>query len=187
MMRESFPDQPLFASTHGALKFAFNCQPSPKVAALGDRKQGSGKGLAGLDGAGQAGMIEQEVAKLGMVKQSIIAARYTVQTLPCSCRSVCCQGYRLNSKWAEAIDYLTEYALLAGLTGTISHHRLRRALVARYFGVRESFRDVASKCGVDRDTASQYYKRITDDLGANERAAFHEIDGILKQTGVVES
>lgn len=186
---------PLFHATRGALMFAFNHHPLVKTLRPpqeGDKeanKRRSEREWDGLDAdspqAGQAGMIWQEVTKLGPVKEALLVARFTTPTLPCACRAPCCRGFKRNAEWENAVRGLTEYALAAGLTGTISHYRLRYALVCRYFGDKRSFREVADQCGVDRDTASDYYKKISKAFHDEENAAFHEIDGTLKALGIV--
>jgi hypothetical protein len=182
--------EPLFASAHAALTFAFNfshgtLKKSFLARAVGT--QHADRGLGGLDGAAQAGMILVELTQLTTLRQRLLTARYAPQSAPCSCRASCCRGYRESADWRAAVDYLTEYALVAGLTGTFSHFRLRRALVMRYFGVKESFVEMAKACGVDRHTASDYNKRVFEHFKAEERPGFHELDGRLKASGIVSS
>ena len=182
------PQEPVFTSAHGALKFATNyvhgtLKKTFLALALGEGR--IGRGLSGLDGAAQAGMICLELTNLSPLWRAILIARFTVPTIPCPCHAPCCRGSRENPDWALAVDYLTEYVLVAGLTGTISHHRLRRSLVKRYFGVRESFVDIADMCGVHRTTASEYNKDVVECFREIERLAFIAIEGRLKQAGIV--
>lgn len=189
-MTQRFEDDPLFKTHNGALLFALNYthggMKSPSITALmgGQRK---GRGLGGLDGAAQAGMIQLELKHLTDLRRAIIVARYAVSSAPCACRSPCCRGYRENSDWGEAIEWLTQYVLDAELTGTISHYRFRRMMVARHFGVKESFTAMALQCGVHRHTASEQYKVVHDHLGKEEKFARYEVEGILKMAGVVEA
>lgn len=85
---------PLFESAHGALVFAFNfsgqCYDRPMMNRLASPAVGSGKGLVGLDGAAQAGMIRAEVQTLGKLAEAIIIARIAPRTVPCHCRSARC-------------------------------------------------------------------------------------------------
>lgn len=180
----------IFSSAHAALKFALNfTHGTLKKPVLGQLQGGggNGRGLAGLDGAAQSGMILAELSCLTPVRQRIIEARFAPQTAPCSCRSPCCRGSKDTREWGEAIAWLTEYVLIQGLTASISHYRLRRAVVVRYFGIHESFPAIAAACGVNKDTACDLNKRVTERFRAEERPAMHEIDGRLKKAGIVGS
>lgn len=182
-------DDPLFRTHKGALLFALNYthggMKAPSITALmgGTRK---GRGLGGLDGAAQAGMIQLELKQMSDLRRAVVVARYAVSSVPCACRAPCCREYRENPDWAGAVEWLTRYVLEQALTGNVSHYHFRRMLVARHFGVRETFIDVAARCGVDRHTASRQYKAIHEHLKAEERLARFEIEGILKNVGVVE-
>jgi hypothetical protein len=184
-------EPPLFSSSHAALKFAFNFTHGslkrPSINVLAGKGGGSGRGLAGLDGAAQAGMIRAELASLSSVRQRIIEARFAPQSAPCACRSPCCRGARDAVEWADAIAWLTEFVLVEGLTKTISHYRLRRAVVLRYFGARDSFPAIAAACGINRDTACDLNKRVTERFRPEERGALHALDGRLKKSGIVAS
>ena len=67
-----------------------------------------------------------------------------------------------------------------------SHFRLRRALALRYFTGKPNFTKIAEDCRVNRDTASQYNKKSTELLKAEERFAKYQAEGIMKEAGVVE-
>lgn len=181
------PD-PVFASAHAALKFALNFSHGTLKKNFLAQAQGGGapgRGLGGLDGAAQAGMILAELGNLSSVRRYIQVGRFAPPSTPCACRSQCCSGARETPAWTEAVDYLTEYALAAGLTGTISHYRLRRALVMRYLGVRGSFVAMAAACHVNRDTASDNYRRFAEHFKTEERHGFYEIEGRLKAAGII--
>lgn len=185
----SLIDDPLFGSENGALKFAFNfVHGAIKVGTLGSLVGGAkvGRGLAGLDGAGQAGLIRAELGKMPPVRRAILTARYALPSVPCKCQAPCCRGYRENPEWSGAVDEIAEYVLRQGATGTISHFRFRRALVSRYFGVRVSFVDMAAQCGVNRDTASDQHKNVSELLKKEERLARYEVEGLFKAAGLVE-
>lgn len=182
---------PLFKTAKGALLFAYNFShgtvKKPFLASLMGGSRPAGKGLGGLDGAAQAGMIKAEVAGMSQVHRFIIAARYSPPKTPCECRAPCCVGFRLNRDWAEAIDWLAMHVHAAALTGTVSNYRLRRALVMRWFGQEVSMTEVASNCRVKRDTAAEHNKRVVAYLGVEETGAEREIYGRLYAAGVIES
>src|SRR5262245_5671313 len=126
---ENVASEPAFTSAHAALKFAFNFSHGTlKRGVLAQMLGGggSGRGLAGLDGAAQAGMIQCELGALSKIRRSILAAKFAPQHEPCACRSPCCRGYVENRTFGEAIESISEFVLVEGLTGNISHYRLRR-------------------------------------------------------------
>jgi len=183
-------EPPIFTSAHSALMFAFNFSHGTlKKGFLAKALPPSapGKGLAGLDGAAQAGMILLELSQLTRVRREIVTGRFAPQSKPCTCRAACCSGVRPTSDWSDAIHWLTDYVLGAGLTGNISHYRLRLAVVGRYFGLRESFVELADRLGVHRATVSELNKRVVEHLRGEERPAMYELDDRLKKAGIVAS
>lgn len=182
-------DPALFEFITGALKFALNYRHGtvkrPSIVNLmgGGRK---GRGLGGLDGAGQAGMILSQLDWLPEHRKYMLTAKFMVPASDCACRSLCCKGWRENPEWAQPVDWLTDYVLKQGLTGTISHHRLRRSLVARHYGVKESFITLAAAAGINRNTAGEQYRKIHDHLQAEEKFALWDVEGVLKEAGIVE-
>lgn len=158
---ESF--DPLFDSAHSAVVFAFNfssqCYDRPLMNRMADGPKRPGKGLAGLDGAGQAGMIRREIAQLGPLHEAIIIACFAPRSVPCDCRRPCCCGKKTNHEWSDAIGLITQYAV-GQLSGTVSNYRLRRGIVSKAFGEKVSIGELAVTCGVNRDTASAHNEKI---------------------------
>lgn len=119
-------EDPLFRSTHDALVFAFQYagQQSPRTPMTSLFKTpglGTGKGLSGLDGAAQAGMILAEVCRLPDDQHNVIVARYDRMTHECKC----C-GSEVNSEDREAaIDALSHCSELDGV------HRKVRILIVK--------------------------------------------------------
>lgn len=187
--RSTPQDDPLFRTDGGALMFALNythgtCKKPGLTTLMGGG--GGGRGLGGLDGAAQAGMLRSELDWLRAHRKAILIARFAVPQLPCLCDRPCCRGYRENPEWVQAIGDLTEHVLMVGVAGTISHFRLRRAMVQRYFGARVSFVEMATLCKVSRNTASAQHAEVVKYLKNEERRARWEYEGILKVEGIVE-
>jgi hypothetical protein len=183
-------EDPIFNTQTGALKFAFNfAHGGVKTWTIGSLAGGNkaGRGLAGLDGAGQAGLIRSALGRLAPIRLHILTARYVIPSTSCACGEPCCRGYRENPEWTEAIKEIGEFVLKQGATGTVSHYRLRRALVMRYFGSKESYATIAAQCGINRDTASDYQNKVTTLLKAEEKLARYEAEAVLKDAGVVDS
>lgn len=186
---EQIEAEPVFQSAHGALMFAMNFSHGSlkkSFLAMATGTARPGRGLAGLDGAAQAGMILAELLPLSEVFRTMLIARFAPRRSECACRSTCCSGYRENQDWSEAVAYLAQYALTQGLTGTISHLRLRQTLVRRFFGVKEgSLIAVAQACGIHRNTAGEYNKAVFEHFRTKEALAMESIDDRLKAAGIV--
>ena len=181
-------EEPLFRGTKACLAFAMNYSAGisgPSWAKMG-KPNPEGRGLVGLDGAAQAGMIQAELSRLVPARRWILVARMAVPRLPCACRRPCCVGYVERREWGEAVDALAEYVLTRGLTGTVSHFHLRRIIVMRYFGDLRGLTTIAKQAGVNRDTASLYNKRVVEHLAKEERMAWLEIGNYLEAAGLVE-
>ena len=148
--------QPLFKTTHDALTFAFAYSGQQyDRSAMARAMAGAtplGKGLAGNDGAAQAGFIRRKVASLGPVAEAILTARYAPKTQDCAC----CGKPRTGDAWVGAVRVIQEAAVGAALSGQLSNRALRAAIVARAFGSTESLVEVAEQCGVARNTASKH-------------------------------
>ena len=166
-------DEPLFPSAHAALMFAhwFSHQAGPAPTAHAKLMRGpvgSGKGLAGIDGAGQAGMILAEVSAMSPVMQAVIAARFA----PC-----------FSPEYRASLVSLIPHAAAQLGTG-ISNRRLIADLVQRYFGVKVTHADLADRHGVDERTIKAKYRPIRDRLREDEAKADAEICGRLHDAGI---
>lgn len=154
----------LFRNSHSALLFAYRfCSEQydrPLMNKLADKAAPTGKGLAGVDGSGQAGMIKREIKDLGEFYEAIVIASFALPSTPCACKASCCSGEKPNQEWAEAIHIVTTEAM-SQLSGKLSHYKLRKGIVERQFGVKRTLLDLAEHCGVDRDTASHHNAIIT--------------------------
>ena len=181
----------LFRSTNAALAFAFNLKhgqyKSSAMARLMGGPNPTGRGLGGIDGAAQAGMIKCEIDALApRIRGQIIVARFALRELPCDCRHACCSGFRPNHEWLLAISEIAELVRTEALAGTVVNFTLRHIIVRRYFGVHISLVDAAKAAGVDRDTASVHASRVIGYLKTEERLALYEIEGRLKAAGIVD-
>lgn len=180
--------EPLFASANAALSFAFRFSteqyaPSPMGRLAAGAPIGSGKGLAGLDGAGQAGMILAEVKSLGMDAEQFLAAQFAPRSLPCSCRRACCTGFRPGPAWAFAIAYIAEMALVR-LADRHPNLTLRRGLVSRFFGERVNMTELAKAARVSRDTAAEHFGKLLPWLKDASGLARHRAIAALKDAGI---
>ncbi|RQZ18125.1 DNA-binding protein [Burkholderia sp. Bp9031] len=112
---------------------------------------GTGMGLVGLDGAGQAGQIRRHLWELPELHLSVVIARAAPRDLPCSCGAACCSGRTPNLEWQAAIAWLTEAS--AAYCSGFSHYRLRRSIVEKVFGMKKNLEEIAADCDVHENTA----------------------------------
>lgn len=155
-------DEPLFRSTHAALTFAYNFQGAPALSIMnrmiknpGDSDAPPPKGLAGLDGAAQAGMIRRHVASLGRFSEALIIAEFAPRKFPCTCRSACCIGHTPNQEWLDAVNNITDSVRTNALGSCHTTHKIGRVLVEVYFGVKVPGNKLAEILEVSENTVSK--------------------------------
>ncbi len=177
----------LFESAFNALVFAFNYahqqSPDSPMRNLGKTPGREGKGLNGLDGAAQAGMIRAELSRVSGYGEYALIARVAPKSLTCGCGKTCCAGRKPNAEWTHAIDALS-VQMLRVLSGGVSNYRLRRGCVEKYFGSPVKIGKLADYCGVHRDTAGAHNVKIVAALKKTEATAWREIDELLKKSGI---
>lgn len=174
--------EPMFQSTHAALVFAFNFSmqqyDQPAMAKLMGKGIGSGKGLVGTSGAAQAGMVLAAVERLDPIHRAAIYARFAPKFEECPC----CHGDKPTQEWQEAVERLASWAVPTG----ISHMRARRALIAKFFGVRGvEFKSLASDFGLNRKALSEQYQTIGASLKKAEEKGQTALDDEFRQRGLV--
>jgi len=176
-------DEPLFESTRNAIKFAFGYSTEQYgesvLGKLQRRDAGSGKGLVGMDGAGQAGMVLAEVWRLKPLERAAIVARFATRRETCPC----CGGDKPTAIWWEAIEQLADRCVPAGT----SNVRCRRDLVAKYFGVAVEFSALADRYKLNRKTLSEHYHAMRHRLDELETKAQMAVDDAFKASGLVLS
>lgn len=184
----------LFDSAHAALVFAFNisnqCFDRPPLARMAlSPLTGSGRGLSGLDGAAQAGMIRSEVKALGELMESSLIARFAPRNQPCSCKSKCCSGKQFNMEWRNAIAWLTNHIKGSALSGTHADYRVARSCVDRYFhngDQKISTAKLALTMGIHRNSVESYVHRVSKLLKAVESQAYASISDRLQEINIVK-
>lgn len=175
-------DEAVFDSMGSALRFAFgfNLQQygeSPLAKMQQRGRLGSGKGLIGMDGAGQAGMVLAQIDRLSKTERAAIVARFSPRSAPCPC----CGGEKPVSIWQGAIEHLASCCILPG----VSKFRCRRDLVARYFGVKVRFDELAERYEMSRNTVGAQYRRMAQQLFDIEARAQTFADEALRSNGMV--
>lgn len=165
----------LFESSHAALRFAYGQRgptcDRPTVSRMAAPAGGTGRGLGGLDGSAQAGMIRQEVKAFGRLDEALLIGRHGPQHSPCECGSPCCSGRRPNREWVEAVLFLADHMRETALANCTTTSLQRVAYVSRYFtpkGLRDSVESLAERFDRDRTTISSHYGRVSKLLGGTE-------------------
>ncbi|MDY0071806.1 MAG: hypothetical protein RBR77_04070 [Thauera sp.] len=175
-------DQPLYDNLSDALKFGFNYSgqqyAESMLTKLFKRGIGSGKGLVALDGAAQSGMILSAVERLDDVGQAVIAARFAPRFTECKC----CGGDKGTDTWVEAVNCLAAHMVPSG----ISHMRVRRMLIEKYFGQRGiEFKELGDRFGQDRKAIGEMYRVISKKLQAAEVRAQNTLADEFKLRGLI--
>lgn len=196
--------RPLFPSAQAALTFAFHFTQGavdrPAMNRLADGPAGEGSGLAGLDGAGQAGLIRQEIAELGPLKEAMLMARWAPPSVPCACAASCCAGYKFSQDWHQAINLISEHVRKTALAGCTTNNLLRREYVLMLYAPKDqraTIQDLANRHGVDRHTVGTHAAKVATYLGGSrskkgnrrplgmEERAMVDIEEKLKLVGMI--
>lgn len=182
----------LFENTEQALIFAYNYTGQNCITARLSLEPfpTTGKGLGGLNGAAQAGMIRREVSSAGRLIESLITAKYAPMWRPCSCGHACCSGKIENKEWAEAIPYIVldvcKNALHGADRGTVVW-----CVKAYYSGSILPIRQIASIASVSEKTITRNFPKIINYLRGTkskegmDAVAYRTVDRILTDKGVV--
>lgn len=192
-----------FDSVHAALTYAFNFSeqqyPETTLAKMmrkaqeedvGDHEIGTGRGLTGVDGAGQAGMVLAEIARAPDDHRNAVFARYCKRSRTCG---HCGNRYALTEEWKAAIIGLAEFSVDhldpktkdGGGKRVIVDVRLRHDLVAAYFGKKANYTKLADQYGLDRHTVASYYATIAKALKTLEFAAQDQLHWKLVAAGMI--
>lgn len=179
----------ILKSAKEAMVFALNYSDqqyalSPMAMFLKRDRAGSGRGLKGLDGAGQAGMVWAEITLLPYYQALALIARCTQHRLRCTCGIPCCCGSRPNELWRETTSQLCDYALEA-VTGHVSNRRLRLASTEKVFGAKVTLDEVADYVGVSKSTAARQHAKIKDFLRTLEHQGWETLTGALEEKGML--
>lgn len=172
------------AACRWALRYAYEQYAmSPAAKLAGGAAMGSGKGLVGLDGAGQAGMVLSEIEALPRFDMAFVVAMCAQRSFDCKCGEPCCQGWRQNKMWKNAIDFISEFAL-ERMDKDFANLTLRRMLIEKHFGIKHTQREVAAASGVSVRTVNTRWKDVSDMLRAVEYPIWVRFDARLEEIGM---
>lgn len=167
-MRTDIAAEPLFTSAHAALVFAFNFNMQqydrPLMNKLAGTPAGGGKGLSGIDGAAQAGMIRAELDRLNPIRKAMVTASIAPRQVYAGKSDPGKGEWRPNPEWQTAIMTISWDMASSALSGCISNRALRAGIVARCFGAKVNLSELAEYCEVAQNTATNHYQRIRNYL-----------------------
>lgn len=151
----------LFRNSHDALKFAFNFSSeqygTSAMSQLSGPMASSGKGLVGMDGAGQAGFIMREfddafgyrTPNEDKIGRACIVARYSPRYKECPCcRNT--MGMQIQ-EYKEAITILENWSM-QWITG-ISVRQMREVIIRSFYERRVHLMDEADRLNIGKTTA----------------------------------
>lgn len=175
----------LFDTARDALLFSFrycNQQYAKAPELVKGRVIGSGKGLRGLDGAGQAGFISQEVRALGQLHHHVLVARFTDRFTQCSM----CGSAAHTGEWLGVCRWLTEE--MRKELAPEAHIRLMDLLVQRHFSYQKrTLADISTQFGDGESKVKHYNAKLVPALKKIESVAQAKIEERLTALGIVES
>lgn len=177
----------LFKSAHQAITFALNFSDSaydaPTMNRMAQEPGPPGRGLGGLDGAGQAGMILRELSLLRAVQRHILVARLAPRWFNTTGPNARKGEIRVNRVWQDSVAYLVE----AAASSCQADKPLREALVIKYAGSKWSYVDMAADLGYHRDTVSKHYRSLAGAFRLEESKGWQIIEDQLVEARIVAS
>ncbi len=172
----------VFKSAHEALVFAFNYagQQSPRTPMtrmMQGGALGSGRGLVGIDGAAQAGMVLAAVERLPKEQAQVITVRYGDVRHECPC----CGQPAPPQTWVDAVDALSHCVELEGVPRRVRHAVIERAICRRKWDAAR----LAIEHGLSERTLYRQCSLLKRRLGKLENTALARLDERFAETGLV--
>lgn len=176
----------LFQSAHQALRFAYNysdmqhgnAAAAERAIALQARERyltppSSGRGLVGPDGAAQAGMIQNVVARQDPLTRLFISARFT--EVDDDTRRAACAALALYARRR------------ANLNASIrSRPDVVVLLIRRHFGMKVNMGRIADAHDVHQATVRRWQAHLLKWLRPAEQRAMNRLEQALEQAKVVD-
>ncbi len=187
-MTVSAAADPLFRSAHQALLFAHTfADTSHAQAAAAERAialqardryerpvGAAGRGLRGIDGAAQAGMIQDLVSRnTPPVGQLAITARFRI--LRSADRKAACAALALYARKTDAVSAAVR-----------DREAALQLLLRRHFGMKVDVGRLADREGVNRTTIWRWQADIKKWVAKIEYSALSRAEDALREAGVIE-
>lgn len=146
----------------------------------------------GLDKHHQAGLILHHFARLDTEHQVVLTGLLTKAYVPCSCRNLCCSGWRATPRWLNAlaemcaiIQLRADVLKLPGKKGLSSQPLLRKRIVEQFFTKNAcTLAEMAREARVSTTTAAEHRAWIIEYLEACELKAWGALGPIFDAAGI---
>ena len=174
--------EPVFASVESALTFAFRyagqqSPPTPMRRLGTEANLGSGRGLVGLDGAAQAGLILRELDKLPKPQRWVLTVRFGDVRRECPC----CGQPAPSAEWLDAVDGLCWCEELEGYPRRVKYAMIEKIVCRRPVVLKALWVDH----GLVPRTGHRHMGLLKDRLTGAERDGLNSLGDVFKSTGLV--
>lgn len=177
--------EPLFHSALAAVRWALSDERVALQQSSLYRSPGSGRGLSGFDGAGQAGIVISAVYRMGSPHADIVMADAASVKLACTCRRDCCSGWRSNQVWLDHVNFVTSWWIETN-EPDCKRPRLVMGCVRRFFHENISLEAIGKRNGVSKALAVEANGVIVKPLKPIRDAAWVRLDSGLTSLGLLE-
>lgn len=179
----------IFFSAEEAITFACNYSSqqyamSPMAKLLQGPGRGSGRGLTGLDGAGQSGMVFRELEGLDYWQMLALVARKAPRSESCNCLNPCCRGWRMTELFREAVSQLADQVAREA-RDVLPVKAFRVAVLRKHFGDKIHVLDEAEKLGIDEHPANRHATTIRKWIRELEKKGLTSLSERLDQVGML--
>lgn len=177
------PQEGLFFSVDDCLRFAYRYRVEQYQRAMADSKPNpDGKGLVGLDGAAQAGLITGMVRRwLSQQQALIIKAMYMPQETACKA----CGGATKSVEWRGLIVGIA--TLLQREIHKDKPERLLADLTERQYSLSPvRLMEIADRYGLTEDKAKKLSSEVKGYLSKEQKRAMAKLKVVFEQAGFVE-
>lgn len=179
----------IFSSVQEAVTFACNYSSqqyamSPMAKLLQGPARGSGRGLVGLDGAGQASMVFAEIARLDYWQMVAVIASRATRSETCNCLRPCCRGWRMTELFREAVSQLADQAARDSRE-VLPVKAFRIAVLGKYFGEKIHVLDEAEKLGIAEHPANRHATTIRKWVRELEKKGMTALNERLDEVGML--
>lgn len=214
LFKKYAPSEPLFSSAHAAIVFALNYNhqqyDKPLMNRLSWGAMPQGKGLSGIDGAAQAGMIRGLLGRLSDLECAMLIAYCAPKQIPIpgshtgtkfvGGQQVRPTQWSTNPEYQAALRQIANTYQIHTLT-SVDHQSvraLRLALVCRCFGESVSLQALSDKYSIPYRTIKRMHAGVRDYLlgkrgGYGETAtlgaiqqALNKVENMLREQGVID-
>lgn len=179
----------IFKSAEEAITFACNYSSqqyalSPMAKILQRGAYGSGRGLVGLDGAGQAGMVFAELERFDYWPLVALMAGKVIRSERCDCGHACCRGWKMTEMFREAVTQLADYvARVLPVVPPVKEFRV--AVLMKFFGEKVHVLDVADSLGIKKDAANRHAAAIRKCVREMQKDALTALNERLDEVGML--